>query len=804
MSLRERIADLHVHSYLSRATSRQSDLVHLAIWARRKGISLLGTGDFTHPEWLDRIRSELEPDGESGFYRLRPEVAAQAEAETPGACRGEVRFVLQVEISSIYKRGGKVRKVHNLVYFPDLDGVERFREALGRIGNLGSDGRPILGLDSRDLLEITLESHPRGKLIPAHIWTPWFSVFGSKSGFDSLQACYGDLTSHLFALETGLSSDPAMNWQVSALDGLTLVSNSDAHSPGKLGREANLLRCALAFDDLFDAIAAGSPDRWGGTVEFYPEEGKYHLDGCRKCGQRLTPDQTRALGGRCPVCGRKITVGVMHRVADLADRPEGTRPPGAAGFESLVPLAEVLGECFGQGAATKRVTRAYEQLLHRLGPEMDILRTIPVDAISRAGGSLLGEAIRRMRAREVHLVAGYDGEFGVVRVFEPGERDRLLGQKELFMVQGRASQPTPGRRGHPSIPATSAGASPEHSPALPSSAASRSAGAPKDDAPEDDAPTADSDQLSFFGEPAPRGASFGGGRELHPEDLTPEQLAVVGSTARVQLVVAGPGAGKTRTLTRRLAYLLERRGVAPEHALAVTFTHRAAGELRERLHALVGPAAARALQITTFHGLGLGLLRRHAARVGLAKGFPVLDPRAAAEALALELGQSVTPSLLRQVRALRGGARFGARGALDEDAEGDAELETLRVAYRRALDRQGALDFADLIERANALLRDHEDVAAQERASLALVAVDEYQDIDPTQRDLLLRLVGTETWLTAIGDPDQAIYGFRGADVALFARFDEDFPGAERFVLSRCLRMTFTGSSTVDAKNACW
>ncbi len=422
---KEIIADLHVHSYLSRATSRQAELTHLAMWAQRKGIGLLGTGDFTHPEWLERIESDLVAVGDTGLFSLRPDLAVEVGASVPGACQADVRFVLQVEISSIYKRDGQVRKVHNLVYFPDLDGVRRFREALGRIGNLGSDGRPILRLDSRDLLEITLESHPRGKLIPAHIWTPWFSVFGSKSGFDTLAACYGDLTSHLFALETGLSSDPAMNWRVSALDDFTFVSNSDAHSPGKLGREANVLRSALDYDAVFDALAAGTPDVFGGTLELYPEEGKYHLDGCRGCGQRLTPEQTRSLGGICPLCGKKITVGVMSRVVDLADRPAGVRAPGAAPFESLVPLGEIIGECLGQGPATKRVVRAYEHLLHDLGPELAILRTIPPDAIENAGGELLAEAIRRVRAREVHLEAGYDGAFGKVHVFGPGEREGL-------------------------------------------------------------------------------------------------------------------------------------------------------------------------------------------------------------------------------------------------------------------------------------------------------------------------------------------------------------------------------------------
>lgn len=427
------VADLHIHSYLSRATSKLCDLPHLAMWAQRKGIRLLGTGDFTHPEWFARISEELESQG-NGFFRLKPELQQGIRPEIPAACQGPVDFVLQVEISSIYKRGGRVRKVHNLVYMPDLEAARRLCEALGRIGNIQSDGRPILGLDSRDLLEIVLGCSDRAYLIPAHIWTPWFSVFGSKSGFDGLEECYGDLTPHIFALETGLSSDPPMNWRLKQLDGLTLVSNSDAHSPSKLGREANLFRTEVTYDAVFEALHGGDPALCGGTLEFYPEEGKYHLDGCRRCGVRLAPNETREHGGRCPECGKLVTVGVMSRVEDLADRPWGARPETALGFESLVPLQEVLATCFDQGPATKRVQREYERLLRKLGPELSILRSLPVDELGRTGSPLLAESIRRMRAGELHIQPGYDGEFGVIRMFGPDERERLLGQSDLFAV----------------------------------------------------------------------------------------------------------------------------------------------------------------------------------------------------------------------------------------------------------------------------------------------------------------------------------------------------------------------------------
>lgn len=423
---RDIVADLHVHSYLSRATSRLCDLPHLALHAQQKGISLLGTGDFTHSEWLKHIEEELVPLHDGGLFVLREDRARQVAERVPGACQAPVAFLLQVEISAIYKRHGKTRRVHNLVYLPDLASVHRFRAALGRWGRLDADGRPMLGLDSRDLLETVLHASPRGRLIPAHVWTPWYSVFGSVSGFDCLTDCFGDLTPHIFALETGLSSDPPMNWRLSALDGLTLVSSSDAHSPAKLGREATLIHAALTYDSVFDALSSKDALRCQGTLELFPEEGKYHMDGCRRCGARLQPHQTLELGGRCPTCGRRITVGVLHRIEALADRPAGHRPQGAQAFESLIPLCEILAECLGRGVGSKAVARAEEDLLGRLGPELAILRSVPPEALAKTGVPLLGEAIARMRRGEVHLLPGYDGEMGVARTFAQGERETLL------------------------------------------------------------------------------------------------------------------------------------------------------------------------------------------------------------------------------------------------------------------------------------------------------------------------------------------------------------------------------------------
>ena len=312
-------ADLHIHSKYSRATSRDLDLEHLAWWAARKGIAVVGTGDFTHPAWRAELKDKLVA-AEPGLFRLRDDIEKGIAEKLPPACRADVRFMLEVEISTIYKKAERTRKIHHLIYAPDFATADRISERLARIGNIASDGRPILGLDSRNLLEITLESSPDAYLVPAHIWTPWFAALGSQSGFDSIAQCYGDLSGHIFAVETGLSSDPAMNWRVSLLDRYRLASNSDAHSPGKLGREATTFDCDLDYFAIRRALATGQG--YVGTVEFFPEEGKYHLDGHRKCNVRLTPAETRAHGGRCPVCGESATVGVLHRVEALADRSE--------------------------------------------------------------------------------------------------------------------------------------------------------------------------------------------------------------------------------------------------------------------------------------------------------------------------------------------------------------------------------------------------------------------------------------------------------------------------------------------------
>ena len=410
--LMKMIADLHIHSRFSMATSKEGTPENLDFWARKKGISLIGTGDFTHPVWREELKERLVSEG-NGLYRLRDEYVKEDSRKFPGE---GTRFVVSGEISSIYKKNGKTRKVHNVILLPSLEAADAMAQRLEKIGNIHSDGRPILGLDSHDLLEMMLDVCPEGILIPAHIWTPHFSVLGAKSGFDSVEECFEELAPYIHALETGLSSDPAMNWRISKLDRYQLVSNSDAHSPSKLGREANLLDIDCSYEGLYRAIRTG--EGLEGTVEFFPEEGKYHFDGHRKCGVSLSPVEAERLGGICPVCGKKLTMGVDHRVEQLADRAEGFVKKDGKKYESLVPLPEVISACMDYSTASKKVQGCFEQMIQTLGTEFDILRNVPSEDIKSCAGERIAEGIENVRTGNVKRIPGYDGEYGKIELFE--------------------------------------------------------------------------------------------------------------------------------------------------------------------------------------------------------------------------------------------------------------------------------------------------------------------------------------------------------------------------------------------------
>lgn len=705
------IGDLHIHSSFSRATSRECDAAHLDLWARKKGISLLGTGDFTHPAWRARLEEELVP-AEEGLYTLKKELCLPD--ETAGV-REAPRFVLSGEISSIYKKNGRVRKVHNVILLPSLESAGELSRRLEAIGNIHSDGRPILGLDSRDLLEITLDACPEAVFIPAHIWTPHFSLFGAFSGFDTMEECFEELTPHIHALETGLSSDPPMNWRVSQLDGYTLVSNSDAHSPQKLGREANLFDTGLSYSQMKRAIETG--EGFSGTLEFFPEEGKYHLDGHRNCGVRLTPAETEEYGGKCPVCGKKITIGVEHRVEELADREEGYRPQGAKPFESLAPLPEVIAASTGVSEVSKKTRARYEEMLRTLGPEFYILREAPLAQVEQAAGSAVAEGIRRLREGKVERVAGYDGEFGSVILLTPSEIESLNGQTSLFGVSGVEPKKK--------------------------AASQKAAKKPLKPEPE-----------------AERLFSAAGPNE--------EQLRAVSSDAAVIAVVAGPGTGKTKTLTDRIAHLISGCGVKPSEITAVTFTNQAAKEMRERLEQrLGGKRAVSGMTIGTFHAICLRQLE-DVRLIGEAEALAL-----AAQVLA-RLGESRTPRQFLQSVSRR------KNGFSPEDAGiGEEAL----AAYQEALAAEGVLDFDDLLLRAL-------EQGPRDSRPFSYLLVDEFQDCNDLQYELVRTWSREGKSLFVIGDPDQSIYGFRGAGGRCFERLHSDFPGLQQIRLLRNYRST--------------
>lgn len=420
------IADFHVHSKYSRATSPEMSPEGLWRWSQLKGIKVIGTGDFTHPQWIDELQKKLEPTAK-GLFALKKKFRTDA---VPVSCKTDIFFILSAEISCIYRKNDKTRKVHCIVIAPAFDDALRINRRLSMIGNLSADGRPILGLDSKELLRIIVEESPGAMLIPAHIWTPHFSVFGAVSGFDSLEECFDELTPHIQALETGLSSDPAMNWRLSSLDNITLISNSDAHSPRKLGREANILDTEISYASIISALK--TRQGFAGTIEFYPEEGKYHADGHRGCGVCLSPEETISHNYLCPVCGRKVTVGVLHRVTKLADRKDGYRHEGAPPFRSIIPLEEIIAETKKMGVNSKAVEKVYLKLLDDLGNEFKILLEVPVEDIERSGFPQVAEAISRMREKKIHIAPGYDGEFGKIKIFEELKRKEVKGQEPLF------------------------------------------------------------------------------------------------------------------------------------------------------------------------------------------------------------------------------------------------------------------------------------------------------------------------------------------------------------------------------------
>jgi uncharacterized protein (TIGR00375 family) len=416
------IADLHLHSKYSRATSKEMDVPNLCKWAKIKGIDILATGDFCHPRYLKELKENLVSNGK-GLYTFKAD-----KSERP------THFLLSNEVSCIYKKGDKTRRIHILIFAPSLQAVEKLAETLDKKGyNIKSDGRPILGIDTKELMKMILDIDKKFMIVPAHIWTPWFAMFGSKSGFDTIEQCFEDLTPQIYAVETGLSSDPEMNWRLSALDNITLISNGDSHSPEKIGREANVFEIEeFSFEEICRTLKNKDKNKFLHTIEFYPQEGKYHFDGHAKCNVSFSPQETKKLKGVCPVCKKPLVLGVDYRVDELADRPLGFKPKSSIPFKSLVPLPEVIAECFQVKSKTKKVERARAELIEKFKNEFNILLNIPFDLLKKEN-ELLAEAVKRVRLGQVHVKPGYDGVFGIVKIFNEKEmRHFIPKQKKLL------------------------------------------------------------------------------------------------------------------------------------------------------------------------------------------------------------------------------------------------------------------------------------------------------------------------------------------------------------------------------------
>lgn len=730
------IADLHIHSRYSRATSKDCTPEYLDLWARKKGIHLVGSGDFTHPLWREELREKLEMD-ENGLYVLKNNYRIHEESAPDDMIP---RFVITGEISSIYKQNGKVRKVHSLILLPDLDKAEVISRKLEEIGNIHSDGRPILGISCHDLLEIILELCPEAIYVPAHIWTPHFSMFGAFSGFDSVEECFGDLTGYIHAVETGLSSDPPMNWRVSALDRFQLISNSDAHSPAKLGREANLLDTELSYQGLKEALETGKG--LDGTIEFFPEEGKYHMDGHRKCGLCLSPKETASYGGICPVCGKKITIGVSHRIEQLADRPEYYQKPGGKRFESLIPLPEIIGAALGHSAASKGVQRQYQELTSKLGAEFEILRNVPVEEIRHIAGRLIAEGVERLRAGQVKWNPGFDGEYGKVQIFDEEERNGTKGQMDFFWVLG-IEEKLKKKEKKQSLKISQS---------------------PKQEKRKEDDQSTDISSNSG--------------------QLNEEQRKASVSQERRIAVIAGPGTGKTKTLISRLQYLLNEKKVLPKEITAVTFTNQAAGEIRERIKSVCGDNENTAsLQVGTFHAICLRFLKERGVRVVLADEKTCED--IAKEILAQYKMDEESGEFISQVQQWKWGMTSGA-----------SKVQTMEphkivayCAYEDAKKEHNLFAFEDLLLETVRMLKDHPE-KTEWRKPFHYLLIDEFQDISPLQYELVKEWNQGGESLFVIGDPDQAIYGFRGSDSHCFERMKEDFPEMETIRLYENYRST--------------
>lgn len=742
------IADFHIHSHYSMATSKQLTPEYLDYWGKLKGIKVIGTGDFTHPGWTAELKEKLEP-AEEGLFRLKNEYRLKNLFIPDHVKDNEVRFMLTAEISSIYKKNAKVRKVHNVLFAPNFETVDRLQQKLSGMNfNITSDGRPILGLDSKNLLELALDINENIFFVPAHIWTPWFSVLGAKSGFDTVEECFDDLSHHIHAVETGLSSDPPLNWMCSPLDKYTLLANSDAHSPEKLGRNANIFNTELSYQSIIEAIKSRNPRHFLGTIDMYPQEGKYHYDGHRKCGVCWNPVETLKNNGICPVCNRRVTIGVTNRIVQLSDRKSIEESKNKMPFYSLIPLKEMIAEITGVGVNSKKVNKTYYQILEKFGSEFDVLLNRPLEALKEPPLPMLDEAIRRMREKEVIIKEGFDGEYGVIKVFDEQELKNISHDKSLFhepaIEYKRTIKPRPlfnfNLQEYHKLSKT-------HS--------------------------------IIKEEPQKRASTIYG--------LNSEQTGAASHFDGPAMILAGPGTGKTRVLTTRIANLVNNKNINPENILAVTFTQKASSEMKERLKKLLeNKSIFNKVHIHTFHSLGLNMLKKYYTETPGHK-ISIIDDADKESILYHHYGipKNRIKKAIKTITSLK-------QSLETIDTIEEPEQRELFRSYQGYLDRNGLHDLDDMIYEAYWLIMNNEEIKKQYQQQFRYILVDEYQDINYAQYQLINCFLerASSPNLFIIGDPNQAIYGFRGADISFIKRFTDDFPGAKVYKLGKSYRCT--------------
>ena len=751
----EFIADLHIHSHFSRATSKMLIPEQIDYQSGIKGIKVVGTGDFTHPGWIGELKNKLEPE-ENGLFRLKKNFRRK-----PFSIDNETRFLLSAEISSIFKRDGKVRKVHTVILVQGFREAEKINTKLLNAGaNLSSDGRPIIGTDCRDLLEIVLDCSETNLFIPAHIWTPWFSILGSKSGFDSPEECFGDLTPYIYAVETGLSTDAPMNWLCSFLDRFTLISNSDAHTPEKLGRNANIFNCDLSYESITNALKSGRSDQFSGTIDLYPQEGKYHFDGHRKCGICWSPVETIRNNGICPVCKNPVTVGVMNRIIQLSDRKNiydrTTRHP----FFSVIPLKELIGEILGTSENASQTENFYLQTIRKHGPELDILRKVPIEEIRSKSGEKLAEAIRRMRSREVILEEGYDGEYGRIRVFREGEAKNFSLENKLFRVFQNETAPAKIDLINVRI----------------------------DDLQQIIKTYSRTDHPDRAAEPAER---YNSGHPL--TGLDPDQEAATKHTTGPSLILAGPGTGKTKTLTGKIALLINDKVGEPANILAITFTNKAALEMRERVLMLAGnKELAEQVSVSTFHSFGWDLLKKNPEVFGRTTKCTLID-----ESIRLRVIKNISGSFSEKTALQITNYKNRITPADD--------FPELYPEYEKTLRGLNVFDFDDLIAKPVLLFREKPELLHELQSRFRYIFIDEFQDTNLVQYELIRVLMPDPTGnLCVVGDPNQSVYSFRGASGKIVTHFLNDYPNAHVFMLRtsyRCPQSILNAASSVISRN---